>query len=152
VPVASTLKRAVPRATMECGNKIAFYSHSEICRPHLTRVRKCPSSGLSMVLSHAYAACLRGSGSEIWQQLVYSWFLRILVFKIKRAESPLLPELLKTLYQIEFTRCRGRDLALLPHEKSCRAHQAVVLSRGTTRGHSECWITGTERPPRAGLI
>jgi hypothetical protein len=41
----------------------------------------------------------------------------------------------------------GRDLALLPHKKSCRAHRAVVLSRGTTRGHSECWITGTERPP-----
>jgi hypothetical protein len=68
------------------------------------------------------------------QQLVYSWFLRILVFKIKRAESPLLPELLKTFYQNEFSRCRGRDLALLPHEKSCRTH-------------SECWITGTERPP-----
>ena len=67
-------------------------------------------------------------------------------FQDQACWGPLLPELLKTLYQNEFTRRRGRDLALLPHEKSCRAHQAVVLSRGTTRGHSECWITGTERP------
>jgi hypothetical protein len=109
VPVASTLKRA----TMDCGNKIAFYSRSEIWRPHLTRARECPSSGLSMVLSHAYAARLRGPGGEFSSSLSILGFsgpwvsrsglLRALCYRNSWRLFAF------TKPNLQFTRCRGES-------------------------------------------